>query len=375
MALVSTPGLLFPGPVPNFDLSPGVSISTNSNLDATGEKFAWIGRVWNKDGSTKDITKVGFRFGAAVIKAGGSGMTVSLQNVDTANGPVHRPDGIQDQTVAIANGDAGFVATAFYMTNAFSANRTVAYGELLAVVLEYDGSGRLGADNVTTAHVGSAVNDGLDYLGGQVHFAASWVAQVGVPILVLEFSDGSFGTLMGHYPIKEATSVTYQMDTTGADEHALEFQVPFDCTFDGFVAVLSMGTGASLDAILLDGSDNVLSSVSVLEKTSVGTANERQALLPMPRVDLTKNTTYRLSMKPTTAAVITIATVEVSAAAHFQGWPGGEAFRLATRVDGGAWTTVTTKRPLISLMLGRVDVSAGGGGGSGYPASRIQSGM
>jgi hypothetical protein len=145
MANILTPGLFFPSPVQNMGTAPGFANSLL--IDATGEKIAFIGRFWNKDRATKNITKVGFCFGA-VTKAGGSGLTVSLQNVNLGAGPPFRPDEIQDQTVAIANGDAAFATNTWYQTAALSTNRTVAFGELLAVVIEYNGAGRLGSDSV-----------------------------------------------------------------------------------------------------------------------------------------------------------------------------------------------------------------------------------
>src|SRR5688572_26574526 len=115
-------------------ISMAPNLSNNSPIDATGEQFAISGPVWFKEGTgTKDITRVGFSFGT-ITKAGGSGLTVSLQNVSAVAGPPLQPDGTQDQTVAIANGNAAFASNTWIRTDALSANRTVSFGENLSVV-------------------------------------------------------------------------------------------------------------------------------------------------------------------------------------------------------------------------------------------------
>jgi len=119
------------------------SMVNAATIDATGEKLAWCGGFVHQDRAAKDITRVGFFFGSSLIKAGGSSLTVSLQDVSATAAPL-QPDETQDQTVAIANGDAGFASSTWYRTGALSANRTVSHGEQLAVVLEFDGGGRLG---------------------------------------------------------------------------------------------------------------------------------------------------------------------------------------------------------------------------------------
>src|SRR5687768_5910779 len=92
--------------------------SAVDTIDATGEKQAWCGPVWFQERTgSKQIVRVGFRL-ATVVKAGGSGLTVSLQNVNTAPAALNtlQPDETQDQTVAIANGDAGFTSNVWYRT-------------------------------------------------------------------------------------------------------------------------------------------------------------------------------------------------------------------------------------------------------------------
>lgn len=138
-ALGGMSSMLYPAP-PRW---PAISSFTTTGLliDATGEKAAFIGRVTK----TGNIRKAHFWI-SALTKAGGSAWTASLQDVDLANGPPMRPDGTQDQTAAVSNASA---AVGWYTTPAFSTDRAVTRGDRLAFVLEFDGSGRLGADSLT----------------------------------------------------------------------------------------------------------------------------------------------------------------------------------------------------------------------------------
>src|SRR5688572_15951850 len=81
------PGASIPWGMPANLTTNYVAVSTALTIDATGEKTSYAGKVFYPDRSsaTKAITKVGFRF-AAVTKAGGSALTVSLQNVTGVTG-------------------------------------------------------------------------------------------------------------------------------------------------------------------------------------------------------------------------------------------------------------------------------------------------
>jgi hypothetical protein len=337
-------------------------VNTSSVIDATGEKFAWIGRVWNKTRETKSIRKVGFRFGS-VTKAGGSGLTISLQNVDTTNGPPYQPDGTQDQSVAIANADAGFVTNAYYLTGNLSADRSVAYGELIAVVAEYDGGGRLGADAVH--FIGMSANfatDGLIAGPGCVLLTASWAGANMIPNILLEFSDGTYGTLDGARPGSSVTGVAFNSGSA-ADEIAMEFTVPFACKCDGAWIYLQAASGADFDAVLYEGTTAV-ATVSVDANAISAAASPRLCRVSWPEVTLSTSATYRLALKPTTGNNVTAYSINVADNAYLQAWPGGEGWVYTDRVDGGSWAApTTTRRPTMGLRFSAIDDGAGSGGG------------
>jgi hypothetical protein len=359
LAYVPVSGVFYPDPPP---LTTGAT--TSSVIDATGEKIAWIGRVWNKDRASKSIRKVGFRFGT-VTKAGGSGLTVSLQNVDTANGPPFQPDGTQDQTVAIANGDAGFASNSWYQTGALSADRSVSFGELIAVVVEYDGSGRLGADAVNFTNPAASISPALQ---GVSLLTASWAAVAVLPSIILEFSDGTFGTVESALPTSTGLSTVNVNSGSTPDEYAIEFQVPAAMKVDGGWFNATAAAGADFDITLYDAGGSSLASVSV-DANTVRSTSVSTTIVTFAEVTLAKNTTYRLAIKPTTANNITVVQFDVASADHKQALPGGTSWNYTTRTDAGAWAAATTTRSLIGgLRISAIDDGTGSGSGGGSRA-------
>lgn len=327
-------------------------------IDATGEKFACVGRVWFTERTgTKDIRRVGFRFGS-VTKAGGSALTVSLQNPSTTTGPPGQPDETQDQTVAIANADASFASNTWYRTGTLSADRTVSFGEDLAVVIEFDGSGRLGSDAVNINYIpnnGRTVGFPVSKTGG------SWSGFLGCPNLVLEFTDGTFGILESSIPTSTFSSAGYNSGST-PDEIALAFQLPFKCKIDGVWACVNYGgTAPDFDVVIYQGT-TALQTVSI-DGNRIRHGSYTYSLLEVPfeELELAANTQYYAALKPTTTNFVTMPYFDVNAAGHLNCWPGGQNFHQATRVDAGSWSATTTRRPLMGIRLSSFDDGAGGG--------------
>lgn len=341
-------------------------------IDATGEKVAWIGRVRRPDGAGGDIRRVQFMFGT-VVKAGGSALTLSLQNVSASTGSPGRPDETQDQTVAIANADASFASDTWYRSGTLSADRTVAASELIAVVLEYDGSGRLSSDSVTVNNF----NSGYATIPMLQAFVAhktggSWGSLPinCVPNLLLEFSDGVIGTLDGSFPAKATGATTYTA-SDNPDEYALQFTPSVPCTIDG--AFIEMGAGNSdlFDVILYQGT-TALQTISYDADTLSyeSTSFFRGLYVPIPPTDLTASTTYYLALKAGSAGVA-LSYFDVNDNTHLAAHGLGATAYLNTRNNGGAWGGGTnTRRPWIALRFSKFD-SGGVSGGGGPPANLL----
>lgn len=338
------------------------STFTSSAIAATGNKFAWLGRHWNAARATKSIRRVQFLFGT-VTKAGGSAMTLSLQDVDAA-ATILAPDGTQDQTVAIANADASFVSNTWYRSGALSADRSVAFGALVACVIEYDGGGRLGADTVSLNNI----NAGLDVASGVALNTGSWALVGASANIVFEYDDGTFGTLEGAIIASAFTSQSFANGST-PDEYALKFQVPFDCTVDQ-LHVLG-GTGAATrdySVILNDGTTDLV-TVTV-DASTLNTTGAKNGTFSITPTALSKNTNYYVSFRPDQAANDNVTLLTVNDANHFTCMPGGTSWHLATRTNAGAWTATTTQRPWFGIGISKVDDGTGAGAGGGHVASR-----
>lgn len=331
---------------------------TNATIDATGEKFAMCGGVWTPTQGTKSIRKVGFVFGSSITKAGGSALTLSLQSVDTATGPPIQPDGTQDQTVAIANGS--ITASTFLLSGALSADRSVSYGEQVCAVIEFDGAGRLGSDSITIGAVPRNSANAVTY-PNSVLYTASWATFARVPIIVFEFSDGSYGTLDGASVFSSYTAYAAYNSSSGTDEYALKFSPPVNGTITGVSLGVTVATGADFDVVLYNGTTSV-ASVSIDANTWDATASSL-GYIPFPATSVSAGTTYYLALKPTTTNNVTVAFNTVASNSYLGALPQGTGWVRSSRADAGSWSDTTTIVPNIRF---RFTPSAGGSSGGAY---------
>lgn len=360
---VTGQGILIPWGHYNASLAPSFGSAV---FDATGDKVAMCGRVWFSGRTgTKDIRRIQFRFGS-VTKAGGSALTVSLQNVDAANGPVIRPDGTQDQTVAIANADAGFASNAWYRTGTLSADRTVSFGELLSVVWEFDGGGRLGADavNITGLALSSGVLHPINHQGAFVNYdGATWTNNNIILNVVLEFSDGTYGTLQGSIPASAVNSHAFNSGST-PDEYAMKITPEFEIDVDGIGAAVAPATSADFDMVFYSGT-TAEATVSIDQNATISTS-VRPITVPIALENLASGSDYYVAVKPTTANNVTVYSFDVNDAAFLDLLgPFGNEMTYATRTDAGAWSETTTRRLFAWAQLAGVPSAAGGAGAVG----------
>jgi hypothetical protein len=355
---------------PPIDYAPSFNEST---IDATGEKVAFTGRVkFPARTGNKDIQRVHIRFGT-VTKAGGSGLTISLQNPLNTTQP-GTGDETQDQTVAVANGDATFASNTWHRSGTLSADRTVAYNEELSVVVEFDGSGRLGADSVQiTGLLSTASTAGHkpNYPSWAHKTGGSWATASRLPCVLLEFDDGTYGTLDSAFPVSAVNSHAFKQDTGTADEYALRFQLPFPFKVDGGWALVEAVASADFDTIMYDGTTPMTNGSLSVEAGNLASAGTTSAFLPFTfpgEVQCAANTTYRLAFKPTqTAANITLRSFDLPDNGYFAAHAFGVEGYLSTRLNEGAWSDTTTRRLFAGIRISSLDDGAGaGGGGSAY---------
>lgn len=343
-----------------------------TGIDATGEKLAYIGRFWHPDGpGSYDITRLHFRWGAVITKAGGSNLTLSLQDVSTSAGPVFVPDETQDETVAIANASIG-LANTWFRSDALSANRTVSYGDWIAAVLEFDGGGRLGSDVIRTSGITSALQgvSGWSWKSGTWSYPGGGSSQ---PSIVFECTDGSYASFeaAGTQGLFSSLNNNAYNTATNPDERALALVPPATMTLHAVSGILGPLSGsADFDIVIYQ--DTTVVHTESFDGNRVRVAdNLCNTLLLSSEVTLTKDLQYYIALKPTTANNVRFYTGTVYAAGfqRLHGFPvtSGE----ATRNDGGPWSAIDSlKVPLVGLHVSDIQ-STSGGGSVGFPLSRV----
>lgn len=342
--------------IPDTGANSGSALTSICQIDATGEKCAMCGSVWTPNGGAKSIDKVGLMFGSTVTKAGGSALTLSLQDATTASGPPIQPDGTQDQTVAVPN--ASMAASTFLLSASLSSQRAVTHGAIVCAVTEFDGSGRLGSDSINFSAVPRNSGNPASF-PSLVHFTSSWASTNRLPIIVFEFSDGSYGTLDGASPISSYNSTTAINTGTTPDEHSQKFTVPTSGYIDGVgVSLSAVATGADFDIVLYDGT-TALNSISVDSNALDGSGSSGLITLAFPKTTVTAGTTYYFAVKPTTANSVSTLSGLVGSAAYWDALPQGQTWIRSHRTDAGAWSDTATARLFLRFRFTPV-ASAGG---------------
>ena len=344
------------GYIPSYwnDLSAGQAASGSMVIDATGEKGAACGTVYIPDGVSRSIRKVGIGFNT-VVKAGGSALTLSLQNVSTSAGPPAQPDGTPDETVSISN--ASISSSSFLLTDALSADRSVSNGDLLCSVIEFDGSGRIGSDSFQLATFVSLITSTL-FASADLNTGSWAVINARQPVVLFEFSDGTYGMLDGASIFtSHSTTIAYNSGSS-PDEYGLKFTVPTDGFVDGVTLYLTSSTSSNFDIVLYSGT-TALATVSI-DGNQWGTTTGTPGFVTIPRTAVSAGTTYYLGIKPTTANSLTLTGFTVANNAYL-GAANATGIIRSSRTDAGAWSDTTTVVPAIKVRYTPTASSTGGG--------------
>lgn len=334
----------------------GIS-ATNLTIDAANEKIAFCGFVWTPGAVSKSIRNVGIRTGSTITKSGGSGLTVSLQDISTSAGVPIQPDGTQDQTVAINNASIPAVST-WYVTGNLSADRSVSHGDPLCVVTEFDGSGWQASDVITLSGLAFDSTNPTGLATTTTFASAAWGAFNRQPLLFFVFSDGTYGTLDGALPVGPSAATSYASNTAGADEYALQFVAPFTGYVDG---VQYSGNGSGDFEIVMYSGTTALTTKAMEANWYGGMQAGKPTFIAFPKTNVTAGSTYYVSIKPTTTTALTLVSWPVANAAYLDALPQGQTWHRAKRLDAGSWTAETTERPAIFVRL----TQSGGGSSAG----------
>lgn len=340
--------VVFPAPLPSSGFG-------NFALDASAEKWAC---AWT---ATKagNIAKIRFQPGA-VTSPGDA--RASFQDIDATTG---NPDGTVDQYRVINVADTTSKLTGLVTSDGTDtgAVRTVAIGDRFMVVLDVD---TYSAQNFTVRAL--SVNSATSYpfLGQNycLHYTSgAWAKQTGAyPLFALEYSDGTYTYNAGSVFMSTISTLAFASNNATQDEVALRFTVPVTAkTSCGYFAV---DFDAAATVRLYDGAGTVLGTATAGDSDiRVGTSDVMHMFCMPSEVTLSPGNTYRLAIEATTTTAIALRYFDVPAVAVLDQWDGGQAVYWDARVDGGSWTSTTTRRPIAGMILYGFTGGAGGSGG------------
>ena len=311
-------------------------------IDSLGEKFEMVFPV----PKTGTISKVGFRTGtvttAQTLRAGLQALTSGDAN-GTAYGGM------------VAGTQAGPASNTFYLVT-LGTGATATIGDVIAAVVEFDGTeGSLNL--VSESIIGGGTPSGFPYVG---LYTTAWTKTANFPILAIEYSDGSY-YYIGAIPASVSDSINYNNGST-PDEYALRINVPFPLRVWGAWVYADIDNAA--DVVLYEGT----TAQRTISLSSANRASTSFAPFRFPFTSsftLSANTTYYLSLKPTTASNIYINRMTMNTAAAMGQLPLGINAYQATRTDAGSWSTDAAVRPWMGLLVDGIDDGAGGAGGGG----------
>lgn len=366
MAYVQMPGGLWvPNPTSFPAAAPAFSGTGNGTIDASTEKASFLISIPRSG----DLAAFEFLTGAVTFSIL-SVLRCSFQDINSSGDP----DGTQDQYRDLTTVGASSWIVPGLMTSDGTdtgTKRSVTRGQRIACVIEYQTFTAL--DSIVVPALTSSATSAVDSTFGGFPYPDNfiggvWIKRASRPILALRYSDGSYYPLGSDiYPIKTLTSVTYASNDGTADERGMKFQVPFAAKLDG--AWFRADLDGDADFVVYNGAGSVLGSQSLPAASRQNTGGVNFAVELDTEIELAANTDYYAVVKPTTTTSLTLYEYTIDSAGLMAAIPGGSSWQHVARVDAGAWTTTSTRRPWIALRLSAIDIPSGGGSD---PASSLR---
>jgi hypothetical protein len=340
----------------------GTTYNTTA-LSADGHRESICSVVQTPNYGAKSIKAVAFPFGA-VTKSNGSTFRVSLQDPDTANGPVVRPDGTIDQSVTIANADANFATNTWYPGSDFNTTRSVTHGSQVCVVFDY-GTFVAGDSVVIRTHSTSPVWGSLS--GGVAICttapcapSGTWAATQHTPLIVFIFSDNTYGTFATGLAASGVGALSINSTST-FDEYANVVTLSRTVKVDALHTMLSLGATSLVELTLYNSGGSVVSQCTINARYAYGSGNYYTNVCPVPVQTLSPGT-YKVATKVTNTVTVGIPYYDVAVAGHQMANPGGTQIVTTSRKAGGTWEANNDTRYYLMGMRIVEDSTTGSGG-------------
>lgn len=351
-------------PTANATATGDAALSTTATLDALGEAIHYSGQVYMVTGSGSHTIssaggKIHWRTGTVTFANAGTTLRIGIQDVSTTATPGHG-DGTFDVYADLVGGTDTVASTVNYATAMETGTKTIAHGDHISVVWTLTARG--GTDSVVVASIlNTAPMLNQNYPAVTTYLSATWSRANSPPCLMIEFDDGAFGYIVGGGTLSTSnTPQVYNSGTGTADEYGNIFSFPYPVVMDGIwfngnpntasadfeVCLYSdpLGTPVLIEAITFDAS----------RSSDVASPRQMSLLFSTPR-ELLQNTTYGLTVRPTTADDVTTYYFDVPANG-LKVWQLGETCYAIRRLDNtGAFSeynggTAKTRRFAIGFL-------------------------
>lgn len=329
--------------------------------------MAVIGTVRVVGGGSKTLSAAGggrimWRPGSpATFSNAGTTIRVGLQDVSASG----IEDGTFDVYADYVGGTDTIAANTFYRKAMTSGTKTVADGDIVAIVIEAVSVG--GADSVIVSAMVSTYANGTLSLPYRTLDSGSGPAKSstsGYGIASIEFDDGTVGFIEAAIllPAVNATSVVTFGSSSSPDEYAACFKVPFKCTVNG--VYIGIGAVASADAFDVVVYSDPFGTPSVIETVTrdpnyTGSSVTAPIHVPITPITLSPDTWYAVSALPTTTNTINFQYSNFgSGLDHYKtALPFGADIKLSGRTNQtGAFTEVETYYlPVFGLRITHLD--------------------
>lgn len=334
------------------------NMSTHA-LDATTDAFGCVMQVQEAATITQACFLVGFSTGTKPT------YIVSLQSLDANgfNSGTVLGGGSPASATFTPGSDGAFQCVT--LANSIALTR----GQHVAINVAYS-SGTINASNYEEFGIGmvsngSTVKNGFPYC--YTNTAGSLAkTSTRFPVFAIKSASKTYGM-----PGTDVEVTAYSSDSS-PDEYGLAFTIPASSCDTYKVRgitclVRQSATAKTVDVKLYTGTtqlqilDNLDSDIISATPASGDRVAYEFLFTDSSLTALTCGSSYTIGFVPNeTASNFALGVVDASLAAELSAWPGGTDFFLRTRVDAGAWTDVTDKRPLCQLILEDITEPAGG---------------
>lgn len=306
-------------------------------INAVDQKIAFGGRIWYPPTTGwKYISRVGFLLGAC------SGnlvpLRVSLQGMSTTSAPA-RPNG--DNTTHFTTvHPLELITNSWIRTNAVNSSREVKFADRLCVVIEFNEAPS--ADTVVNLRGRAVGFEKLSTPWTAKYDGSNWNWSQHWPNVVLEFSDGTFGTLDGSYIASSFGTHTFNSGST-YDECGLRFRTPVNRRVDGAIAFGDLSGDGNSDFEVTLYRDTTALRTATIDAHTTSEASDVKEFLFSSEVDLQNNTDYIVAIRATTANDVALAYRQLYEAGH-RTCVGDTNLVQVMRADQGDWAADTTNK-------------------------------